>query len=111
MSIQILAQPYNETGLDTHGTNTDYFLLEQEANGQVEKIDLQTGIGTNLGPNPGSTWVADGIGDFTNNGIGSDLLFQNSSTGEIDMWEMDHNGNLIGGGEIAIPERVGSRRP
>ncbi len=49
-------------------------------------------------PNPGPAWTAVGTGDFFGNGL-SDILWQNTSTGQVSIWEMDEN-NRIGGGPV-----------
>ena len=61
--------------------------------------------GTNLigggpvSPNPGPSWKAVGTGDFNGDGL-SDILWQNTSTGQASIWEMNGN-NLIGGGPVS----------
>ena len=54
---------------------------------------LATGGGSvaNLGPD----WHAVGTGDFNGDGK-SDILWQNTSTGQVSIWEMD--GNIHNGG-------------
>jgi hypothetical protein len=49
-------------------------------------------------PNPGPAWKAIGTGDFNKDGD-SDILWQNTSTGQVSIWEMDGN-HLIGGGPV-----------
>ena len=49
-------------------------------------------------PNPGPAWKAIGTGDFNEDG-NSDILWQNASTGQVSIWEMDGN-KLIGGGAV-----------
>ena len=50
-------------------------------------------------PNPGPTWQAIGTGDF-NGDSHSDILFQNTSTGQVSIWE--HGGaQRIGGGPVS----------
>ena len=59
-------------------------------------------------PNPGPTWQAIGTGDFDGDSH-SDILFQNTSTGEVSIWEMNGNA-LIGGGPVGpIPGQAGKR--
>ena len=59
-------------------------------------------------PNPGPSWKAVGTGDFNDDG-NSDILWQNTSTGQVSIWEMDGN-TLIGGGPVSpIPGRLGKR--
>jgi fibronectin-binding autotransporter adhesin len=50
-------------------------------------------------PNPGLAWKAIGTGDFNGDGF-SDILFQNTTSGQVSIWE--RNGNaLIGGGPVS----------
>ena len=51
--------------------------------------------------NPGPTWQAIGTGDFNQDGF-SDILFQNTNTGQVSVWEMNEN-TMIGGGPVANP--------
>jgi hypothetical protein len=37
--------------------------------------------------NPGPSWKAIGSGDFNGDGL-SDILFQNTSSGQVSIWEM-----------------------
>ena len=48
----------------------------------------------------GPSWQAIGTGDFTHDGFSDDILFQNSSTGQLSIWEMEGN-SLIGGGPVS----------
>ena len=52
-----------------------------------------------VSPNPGPAWKAIGTGDFNDDG-GSDILFQNTSSGQVSIWEMNGN-KLIGGGPVS----------
>jgi hypothetical protein len=52
--------------------------------------------------NPGPAWQAIGSGDFFNRGFDDDILFQNKSTGQVSVWEMDGT-TRIGGGAVANP--------
>jgi hypothetical protein len=45
------------------------------------------------------TWKAIGTGDFNDDGR-SDILFQNTSTGQVSIWEMKGN-TLISGGPVS----------
>ena len=49
-----------------------------------------------VSPNPGPSWQAVGTGDFNDDGH-SDILWQNTSSGQASIWEMNGN-TLIGGG-------------
>ena len=51
-----------------------------------------------MNPNPGPAWKTIGTGDFNDDGR-SDILFQNASTGQVSIWEMNGN-KLIGGGPV-----------
>ncbi len=53
-----------------------------------------------VGPNPGPAWKAIGTGDFTGGGFSDDILWQNTSTGQASIWEMNGN-SLVGGGAVA----------
>jgi hypothetical protein len=61
--------------------------------------------GGGVSANPGPAWKAIGTGDFNDYGH-SDILFQNTGTGQVSIWEM--NGNTrIGGGAVSVnPGRV-----
>ena len=50
-------------------------------------------------PNPGLAWKAIGTGDFNGDGH-SDILFQNTTSGQVSIWEMNGNA-LIGGGPVS----------
>ena len=41
-------------------------------------------------PNPGPSWQAIGTGDFNDDGL-SDILLQNTSSGQVSIWEMNGN--------------------
>ena len=61
-----------------------------------------------VSPNPGPAWQAIGTGDFNGDGF-SDILFQNTRSGQVSIWEMNGN-NLIGGGPVSpILGRAGTR--
>jgi hypothetical protein len=49
-------------------------------------------------PNPGPSWKAIGTGDFNDDGF-SDILWQNTNTGQVSIWEMDGT-SLMGGGPV-----------
>ena len=51
-------------------------------------------------PNPGPGWRAVGMGDFTGDGFADDILWQNTSTGQVSIWEMSGN-KLMGGGPVS----------
>jgi VCBS repeat protein len=52
-----------------------------------------------VSPNPGPAWKAIGTGDFTGHGQPDVILWQNTSTGQVSIWEMDGN-TLMGGGPV-----------
>jgi hypothetical protein len=78
-------------------------LLWQNVDGQASiwEMDGNTKIGG--GPagaiNPGPTWKAVGTGDFNHDG-NSDILWQNTVSGQVSIWEMDET-TKIGGGPVA----------
>ena len=49
--------------------------------------------------NPGPAWHAIGTGDFNGDGF-SDILFQNTSSGQASIWEMNGT-NVVGGGAVS----------
>ena len=49
-------------------------------------------------PQSGAEFKAIGTGDFNHDGF-SDILFQNKSSGQVSIWEMNGN-KLIGGGPV-----------
>jgi hypothetical protein len=55
-----------------------------------------------VSPNPGPAWKAIGTGDFTDDGFSDDILWQNTSSGQVSIWEMDGT-TRIGGGPVADP--------
>jgi hypothetical protein len=78
-------------------------LFQNTSTGKVSiwEIDGNTKIGggaVNL--DPGLAWQAIGTGDFTNDGFSDDILFQNTSTGKVSIWEMDGT-DKIGGGAVS----------
>jgi hypothetical protein len=109
MSIIITGIGYSqETTVDILGNQTleDYYALEQNANGQVIGIDLQNGLYSNLGPNPGTDWGFKGLSYQTSPSLGvtgAEAVFQSISTGAIVDWNIDpFSGQVIGGGELAL---------
>ena len=53
-----------------------------------------------VSPNPGPSWKAIGSGDFNGDGH-SDILWQNASTGQVAIWEMNGT-SIIGGGTLGV---------
>ena len=71
-------------------------LLWQNTSGQGSIWDLSENIlvgGGLVSPNPGPSWHAVGTADFFGGGS-SDILWQNTSTGQASIWEM--SGNTLG---------------
>jgi FG-GAP repeat len=65
-------------------------------------MDGNTKIGGGpAGSNPGPSWKAVGTGDFNQDG-NADILWQNTSTGQVSIWEMDGT-TKVGGGPVANP--------
>ena len=54
-----------------------------------------------VSPNPGPAWKAIGTGDFTGDGFSDDILWQNTSSGQVSIWEMNGNSSLAGGGPVS----------
>ncbi len=52
-----------------------------------------------VSPNPGPAWKAIGTGDFNKDGS-SDILWQNTSTGQVSIWEMNGS-TLVAGGPVS----------
>jgi len=79
-------------------------ILWQNANGQVAVWEMNgatqiPGGSQVLASNPGPSWQAVGTGDFDGDGH-SDILFQNASSGQCVVWEMNGT-NVIGGGAVS----------
>jgi hypothetical protein len=56
------------------------------------------------GPNPGTDWRAVGAGDFTATGHAEDIVWQNTSSGQVSIWEMGSDGTSVdGGGAVGDP--------
>jgi hypothetical protein len=80
-------------------------LWQNTSTGQVSVWEMQgtTRIGGGaVSVNPGPAWQAIGTGDFFHDGFDDDILFQNTSTGQVSVWEMDGT-TRIGGGAVANP--------
>jgi hypothetical protein len=79
-------------------------ILLQNASGQTE-IWLMNGAAPTaealVGTNPGPSWQAIGTGAFYGNAH-SDILWQNISTGEVYIWEINGT-KVIGGGSPGNP--------
>ena len=55
--------------------------------------------GGSVTPSPGPSWSEIGTGDFNKDGH-SDILWQNPTSGQASIWEMNSN-TLIGGGPVS----------
>jgi len=78
-------------------------ILWQNTSGQASIWDMSGNSligGGPVSPNPGPAWKAVGIGDFTDGGFSDDILWQNTSSGQVSIWEMSGN-TLIGGGPVS----------
>jgi microcystin-dependent protein len=78
-------------------------VLFQNTNGRIAIWELNgTSVigGGPVNPNPGPSWQAIGTGDFTHDGFSDDILFQNASTGQVSIWEMNGT-SLVGGGPVS----------
>ena len=67
-------------------------------------MDGNTIIGGGHVANPGPSSKAIGTGDFNHDG-NSDILLQNTSSGQVSVWEMNGN-TIIGGGLSPIRGRI-----
>ena len=80
------------TGDFNHDGDSD-ILWQNTSSGQVSIWEMSgnttlTASGP-VSPNPGPSWKAIGTGDFTHDGFSDDILFQNASTGQVSIWEMN----------------------
>ena len=77
-------------------------ILWQNTNGQAAIWEMDgTNVigGGTVSANPGPSWKAIGTGDFTCDGFSDDILWQNTSSGQVSIWEMSGN-KLVGGGPV-----------
>ena len=87
----------------TDNGHSDDILWQNTSTGQVSIWEMSGNTligGGPLSADPGSSWHAIGTGDFTHDGFSNDILFQNSSTGQVSIWEM-HGTSIIGGGPVS----------
>jgi hypothetical protein len=77
-------------------------LWQNASTGQASIWDMNGNSligGGPVSPNPGPAWKAVGTGDFTDDGFSDDILWQNTSSGQVSIWEMSGN-KLAGGGPV-----------
>ena len=82
----------NGTGDFNHDGHSD--ILWQNASGQASIWDMNGNSligGGPVTPSPGPAWKAIGTGDFTDDGFSDDILWQNTSSGQVSVWEMSGN--------------------
>jgi hypothetical protein len=72
-------------------------------------VDIEIPGEKAMSVSPGPSWKAIGTGDF-NDDHHSDILFQNTSTGQVSIWEMSGN-HLMGGGAVTIAGGTTSLNP
>jgi hypothetical protein len=91
------------TGDFTDDGFSDGILFQNTSSGQVSIWEMSGNKligGGPVNPNPGPAWQAIGTGDFNHDGFSDDILFQNKSTGQVSVWEMNGNA-LIGAGPVS----------
>jgi uncharacterized repeat protein (TIGR03803 family) len=104
---------WTEIGSGDFNEDGDHDILWQNANGQVSVWEMNGNnvigggavaiAGETASLNPGPTWRAVGTGDFNadiNRDGQSDILLQNTGSGQVSIWEMSGN-HLIGGGPVS----------
>jgi uncharacterized repeat protein (TIGR03803 family) len=95
---------WTEIGNGDFNKDGDADILWQNANtGQASIWEMRGDsliAGGPASPNPGPSWKAIGTGDFNGDGFSDDILWQNTSTGQASIWEMDGN-SLVGGGPVS----------
>jgi hypothetical protein len=102
---------YNFSQITSPGPVAGANLVLQDVNNgdvavwQMSGISIvDGGIAVDSGGNvvhPGSTWQIVGTGDFFGRGSPSDIVFQNSSSGQFVIWEMNGN-SIVGGGSVTL---------
>jgi len=90
---------------DFNGDGLSDVLWQDAATGQVAIWEMNglnqiPGGSQVLGVDPGPGWKAVGTGDFNGDGD-SDVLLQNTSSGQVAIWEMNGT-NVIGGGVLSV---------
>jgi microcystin-dependent protein len=94
---------WTEIGTGDFNKDSHADILWQNADGQASIWDMNGDTlmgGGPVTPNPGPTWKAVGTGDFTDGGFSDDILWQNTSSGQVSVWEMSGN-KLNGGGPVS----------
>ena len=88
---------------DFNGDGFSDILFQNTNSGQVSIWEMNGNNADRRRPRrhsiPGRAWKAIGTGDFNDDGH-SDVLFQNTSSGQVSIWEMNGN-SLIGGGAVS----------
>jgi uncharacterized repeat protein (TIGR03803 family) len=90
------------TGDFNHDSHAD-ILWQNASTGQASIWEMNGNSlidGGPVSPSPGPTWKAVGTGDFTDDGFSDDILWQNTSSGQVSVWEMSGN-KLNGGGPVS----------
>jgi hypothetical protein len=94
---------WTEIGTGDFNKDGQSDILWQNAYGQASiwEMNGNTLIGGGpVTPSPGPSWKAIGTGDFTDDGFSDDILWRNTSSGQVSIWEMNGN-TLIGGGPVS----------
>jgi uncharacterized repeat protein (TIGR03803 family) len=89
---------------DFNGDGLSDILRQKTTTGQASIWEMNGNTLTGGGPvslNPGPAWKAVEAGDFTGYGHSDDILWQNTSTGQVSIWEMNGN-SLVGGGPVSL---------
>jgi hypothetical protein len=87
-----------------YGNTDSDILFQNSSTGQAAIWDMDGSTRTGGGAvsvNPGTSWKAVGTGDFTDDGFSDDILWQNTSTGQVSIWEMDGSART-GGGAVSV---------
>ena len=88
---------------DFFGGGDSDILWRNASSGQVSIWEMNGNSlagGGPVSPNPGPAWQAIGTGDFNHDGHSDDILFQNTTSGQVSIWEMSGT-TLIGGGAVS----------
>ena len=99
---------WTEIGTGDFNGDGDADILWQNANGQAAIWEMNgllhpiAGGSAAVGPNPGPGWKVVGTGDF-NGDHHSDILWQNETTGQAAIWEMNGLNQIAGGSQLVGP--------